>query len=182
MRLLLALVALLAAGTALAGDVPLSWQHDGKNTDGTAAELAGFRIRYGTDALDRVIDVPNGGLRAYVVTDLVPGFWKFTVSAYSVDGESVQSNIATRLIEAAPPSPVPSAPGVLTVTASRQVYVIKQTVDRVSAVPVGTVPADTRCIGSNGIFFDGRVLFKVPVAAVIWSGSVRSVVVVADCS
>lgn len=182
-RLVAALLALLITVAARADNVPLSWTHDGKNTDGTPATLAGFRIHYGnTAALDRLIDVPNGTLRAYVVTGLVPATWQFAITAYDTAGrESDPSGIATREVLAPPPSPLPSAPGVL-VAAGRSVFVIKQTADRVSVVPAGTVPSDTRCIPSNGLFVDGKIYYRVPAAAVTWAGSVKSVVVLADCS
>lgn len=182
MRLILALVAFLAAGAALAGDVPLSWQHDGKNTDGTAAELAGFRIRYGSSAqaLNSAIDVPNGALRAFIVAGVPTGTWYFGVTAYSAAGvEGSLSNVIVKTVEAAPAPPTP--PTAVTLTA-RPAYVIKQTQDNLAVVPVGAVPAATACDAARGVIAGGRAYYRVPVAAVSWSGSVRSVVVFADCS
>jgi hypothetical protein len=179
MRLILALVAFLAAGAALAGDAPLSWTHNGKNTDGSAATLTGFRIYYDTDdTLDRVIDIPNGALRAYVVTGLPPGTWHFAMTAYSADGESVRTGTVTRdIAQPAPPQP----PTSVTLTA-RPAYTIKQTQDNVAVVPVGSVPAATACDATRGVIVTGKPYYRVPVSAVSWIGTVRPVVVFADCS
>jgi len=183
-RLAAALLALLSFA-ANADPVTLSWQHDGKNTDGTPATLAGFRIYYGSSAtLDHTIEVANGALRTYVVTNLAPATWRFAVTAYDTAGhESLLSNTAIRVVldPLPPPTPVPAAPENL-VAAGRTVFVIKQTADNISLVAVGTVPSTTQCVATNGVFANGKSYFRVPAAAVAWSGSVRSVVVLADCS
>lgn len=182
-RMVAALIALLVAGAVHADDVTLSWTHDGKNTDGSAATLAGFRIHYGITARNSTIDVPSGTARTYIVPALGAGTWQFDVVAYDTRGfESLPSEVATRDVAEPPPSPLPSAPGTLTTTAVRSAYTIKQTDNRISVVAVGTVPAGQLCVATNGVFVSGKVYFRVPVTSVTWSGSVRPVVVVADCT
>jgi hypothetical protein len=80
----------------------LSWDAPTERTDGTAlTDLAGFRIHYGrmSGTYDYQIDVNTPGVMTYVVEDLVPGEWFFTVTAYDTAGlESDFSNEARRII------------------------------------------------------------------------------------
>jgi hypothetical protein len=84
------------------GSASLSWTPPTQNTDGsTIANLAGFRIQYGTSAtaLTQTIQVANPGVASYVVTGLGSGTWYFAVKAYSSSGaESANSNVATKTI------------------------------------------------------------------------------------
>lgn len=83
------------------GSTTIEWEHDGKNTDGTPATLAGFRIFYGTSAaaLSQSVQAANPTLRAYQVTGLAAGTWYFAARAYSTTGaESDNSNVISKVI------------------------------------------------------------------------------------
>lgn len=172
---------LLAPMLAFAGDVTLSWQHDGKNTNGSPATLAGFTIVYGTNAntLSQRITLSNPALRSYVITGLAPGTWYFgALASDTTGGSSALSNVVSKVI-AAPPPAVPSAPTNLQVTVtSLTAYTVIKRVDRFVMLPVGTVPADTTCDPTQQV----NGYFAVPRAKVQWAGNVQPDVVVAQCS
>jgi len=78
----------------------LSWAAPTQNTNGSSlADLAGYRVYYGTsaDALTQVIDVAN--VTSYVVSGLSPGTYYFAVAAYSSAGtQSALSETAAKTI------------------------------------------------------------------------------------
>lgn len=84
------------------GTASLQWSHDGKNTDGSAGTLAGFRVLYGTasNALTSTVQVANPAATTYVVDKLASGTWFFAVRAYNTAGaESVSSNVASKVVQ-----------------------------------------------------------------------------------
>jgi hypothetical protein len=85
------LVALLVAACgAAAGSATLSWSPPMQNTDGSPiTKLAGYQIRYGTSpkALTLIIRVNNPTVTTYVVRNLSPGTYYFSVTAYTASGE-----------------------------------------------------------------------------------------------
>jgi hypothetical protein len=86
-----------------AGNAALDWTAQTQNSDGSVlANLAGYKVHYGTspDQMTQVIKVANPGLTAYVVDDLSPGTWYFTVTSYASDGtESVHSaTVSTKIL------------------------------------------------------------------------------------
>jgi hypothetical protein len=84
------------------GNATLSWTPPTRNTNGSAlTNLAGYRIYYGTSAsnLSRSVQVANPGLATYVVTNLSPATWYFSVQAYNSAGaESAASNLASKVV------------------------------------------------------------------------------------
>ena len=82
------------------GRATLSWTAPTENTDGTSlANLAGYRIRYGTSAsaLTNTIVIDNASVTTFVVEDLAPATWYFAVTAVtSVGVESAYSNVANK--------------------------------------------------------------------------------------
>ena len=84
------------------GRATLSWTAPTENTDGsTLANLAGYRIRYGTSAstLTQTIVISNASVTTYVVEDLAPATWFFAVTAVNSSGaESTNSNVASKQI------------------------------------------------------------------------------------
>jgi len=74
---------------ATVGSAALSWVPPTQNDDGSSlANLAGYRIYYGTDAdaMDKVIEVSNPGLTSYTVGELANGTYYFSVTVYNTDG------------------------------------------------------------------------------------------------
>jgi hypothetical protein len=84
------------------GSATLSWNPPTQNEDGTAlTDLAGYRIYYGRDAnqLGRMIAVDNPGLTRYVVENLAPARWHFTMTSVNSDGtESSRSPTVSKTI------------------------------------------------------------------------------------
>ncbi|HEX2139112.1 MAG TPA: Ig-like domain-containing protein [Woeseiaceae bacterium] len=85
------------------GSTTLSWEAPTQRTDGTAlTDLAGYTIHYGrmSGVYDYQIDINTPGVATYVVENLVPGDWYFSLSAYDSSGlESDLSNEAHRQIQ-----------------------------------------------------------------------------------
>jgi len=84
--------------TALAS-VTLQWQPPTENTDGTPlTDLAGYRIYYGVVAaeLSDVIELPNPGLTTYVVEELTPNTWYFSMTSLNDRGQ--ESDFSNQLI------------------------------------------------------------------------------------
>lgn len=173
---------LLVPVLALAGTAKLTCTPPTTNTDNTAlTDLAGYRFFWGTSptALTQTWQVANPANCTTTVTGLAPGTWYFGVKAYNTaGGESVLSNVVSKVIDAPPPS-VPNPPGGLTVTiTSLTAYTVIKRVDRFVMLPVGTVPADTPCDPAQQV----NGYFAVPRAKVQWAGDVKPDVVVAQCS
>jgi hypothetical protein len=84
------------------GSATLSWTAPTENTDGsTLANLAGYRISYGTNAsaLTNSIVIGNPSVTTYVVENLSAATWYFAVTALTSSGtESDLSNVANKTI------------------------------------------------------------------------------------
>ena len=97
-----ALAAFNLTVTAVAtGSATLNWTPPTENTDGSALNLAGYRIYYGTSSsnLSQVKQIANPGVTSSVVENLTPATWYFSVRAYSSTGiESAASNTAQKTI------------------------------------------------------------------------------------
>jgi hypothetical protein len=78
-----------APPTASSGAVTLNWTPPTENTDGTPlTNLAGYDIHYGTASGDYTQSLPvsNPGLATYVVDNLGPGTYYFSISAVNSAG------------------------------------------------------------------------------------------------
>ena len=81
--------------------VTISWVAPTINVDGTAAELGGFLIAYGTseDALTQTVRIDNGSVSQYVIEDLEPGTYYFGVKAFNSTGaESDLSDVISKVV------------------------------------------------------------------------------------
>ena len=96
-----------ASNSGPSGLVPttLSWQKPTTNDDGSSmTDLAGFQIYYSdetpvTTANSESIPILNPNQTSYVMWDLPPGTYHFTVTAVNLQGgESSMSNEATKTI------------------------------------------------------------------------------------
>jgi hypothetical protein len=75
---------------AASGAATLSWMPPTGNEDGTPLQdLAGYRIRYGTDpaSLYQTLEIAAPGVASYVVENLTPGTWYFVMTAYTAGGQ-----------------------------------------------------------------------------------------------
>jgi hypothetical protein len=77
------------------GSTTLSWMPPTQNTNGSnLTNLAGYRIYYGrsANALDQVITITNSGLTSYVIENLSPATWHFSMTSINAQGiESARS-------------------------------------------------------------------------------------------
>ena len=84
------------------GSATLSWKAPTQNEDGTAlSNLAGYKVRYGTnaEALNRIVDIANPAKTTVTIQGLTPGTWYFTLSAYTNTGiESDHTNPVSKTI------------------------------------------------------------------------------------
>ncbi len=92
----------LAVVQPVTGSVTLSWVAPTTNTDGSALDLAGYRVNYGRSqsSLDQTAQINNPGIVTYTIDNLAAGTCYFTVRAYSSTGtESTPSNVASKTIQ-----------------------------------------------------------------------------------
>jgi hypothetical protein len=84
------------------GSVTISWVAPTANTNGTPlTNLAGYKIYYGTSlgSLNKSVNVTNASLSSYVIENLSPATWYFSVVSYnSADVESPESQIVSMTI------------------------------------------------------------------------------------
>jgi hypothetical protein len=165
---------LILSSTALAGEADLSWNAPVLNEDGSAlTDLAGYKVYWGPTSGIYPSSVDVADVTAHTVADLTEGGWFFAVTAYDTAGnESGESNEVSKIISIAP-----MPPSLLTVTNLTAFTIVKQE-NRFILLAVGSVPSGTSCDSSQSV--NGH--YAVPISAVTWSGTVRPVVVVADCS
>lgn len=166
---------------ATAGEATITCTKPTKNTDGTTlTDLGGLRYLWGPsfEELNSGTYVDGATLPCeYKVTGLTSGTWYFAVIAYKTNGmESALSNVVSKVVSDTLPEPAPPLPP-STVVIKLEVYQVISTTDRFQFLPVGTVPGNTQCIGTQTI----NGYFAVPVSAVTWYGNVRPKVVVAQC-
>ena len=183
---LMLVMAIFAAGLSHAGEAEVSWTAPTERTDGTPLDnLAGYRVLWGTASRNYVQSaVVMAPATTYIVADLPEGTHYFAVTAFDAnDLESAYSAEVSKTIAAPPPVVPPAPPGGLMVQATAMgAYTLVQTADRMVLVPVGTVAAGAPCDGTQAIRdANGLTGYVVPKSAVVWAGTVRSEVVVAEC-
>ena len=163
MRILLALLTLLAATLAHAGSVPLTWEAPTTNCDGTPiGALSRYELRWGQSKLD----LSDPSAVTHTVTKLAPGDWWFNLAAVNTEGTSSEFVTVKKTI----------APEEF-VTTTTTAYTIIQRRDRIVLLPVGTVALGTQCDALTTV--NGK--HAVPRASVTWSGTVKPEIVLGDC-
>jgi hypothetical protein len=84
------------------GSATLTWNPPTQNTDGSPLNnLAGYKVYWGTaqGSYSNSITVNNAGLSSYVVDQLTPATWYFSVTAINAVGvESGFSNVASKQV------------------------------------------------------------------------------------
>jgi hypothetical protein len=85
------------------GSATLSWIPPTTNANGTTlTNLAGYLVHYGTNAasLAETITIANPGISTYVISNISPGTWFFSVTAFNTSKvESHFSNIVHKMIQ-----------------------------------------------------------------------------------
>lgn len=82
-----AITVTVAEGSA--GSATVSWAPPTQNTSGSSdTDLVGYYIYYGTsaDALTQIVSVAGGTITTYVIGNLAPGTYYFSVSGYTSEG------------------------------------------------------------------------------------------------
>lgn len=158
----LALLAICFTWNTYAGEAVLSWTPPLEQIKNCESEpltgLLGYRIYM------LVAEVEDPEIDTYTITGLEPGEYTFTSTAYKDGAESLMSNSATKTI------------GPLEVIDDRA-YVLAKIDDGFLTVVAGTVPLGTACSSDHEV----NGLRVVPADAVTWSGTVRDVLVLAEC-
>ena len=94
-------IAVNAQGSST-GSASLSWTPPTRTTSGSSlTNLAGYRIYYGTSpsSLSRTVQLSNAGLTRYVLNDLSPATYYFSIRAYTSGGsESSGSNVVSKVV------------------------------------------------------------------------------------
>lgn len=166
---LLALYGALVTYPAMAqtGQATLSWTPPTKNSDGTTlTDLRGFKVYWGSavGSYPNVVTLSNAGLNSYVVSNLTPGTKYFVVTAFNAaNAESVASNVASKLIAGASPSP-PSIPQ--PVSLAGPVFSIATTEDSLVVLQSGTVVAGRPCDPTQQFSFGGVSYMRIDAALV----------------
>jgi hypothetical protein len=95
--------AITVGDASTTGSATLTWTAPTRNSDGSSlTNLAGYRIYYGTSSssMTRTIQISNPGTTTYVVNNLSPGTYYFSVRAYNSSGaESSPSNTASKRVQ-----------------------------------------------------------------------------------
>ena len=102
----LALIVFLAGSHAIAADVNLAWDAN------TEADLAGYKVYYGTAIRVYGTPTPVGKITAYTITGLTPGTYYFAITAVNAGGqESGYSNeVFTSIADVTPPTVAITSP------------------------------------------------------------------------
>lgn len=84
------------------GSATLSWNPPTQNTDGsTLTNLAGYKIYYGraSTSLDNVVTITQAGITRYVVENLSPATWYFSMTSLTSTGvDSSKSSVVSKTI------------------------------------------------------------------------------------
>ncbi len=181
MRVLTAILLLLASNFAWAGSITVSWGAPTENTDGTPLiDLAGYKLYYGTASgnYPGVIDVDNASVVTWAIENLPANTYYIVATAYNTAGiESVYSN---EVVKTVPDDPkVPGPPTGLTVGADLTAYSVIKIENGFVLLAVGTVPAGTECDSAQSVNGHNAVDRDT---VQMTQGGVAPYVVVADCT
>ena len=92
----------IAVNQIALGSVTMSWSPPITNADGSAlTDLAGYRIYYGrtSSVLDQMAVINNAGTTRYVIDNLAPATWYFSMTSYNSAGlESARSTTVSRTL------------------------------------------------------------------------------------
>jgi putative Ig domain-containing protein len=93
----------IAVTDSASGSVTLDWSVPTANADGTPlTNLAGYWIYYGTSAsaMTKTVKIANPGIVTYVLSNLSPGTWYFSLTTYTTANvQSDRSAVASGIIQ-----------------------------------------------------------------------------------
>jgi hypothetical protein len=93
----------IAVNANVLGSATVTWTIPTRNEDGSSlTDLTSYRIYYGTSPsnLDRVVPVTNSGLTSYVIDNLSPGTYYFSLTAInSRNEESQRTNPVSKVVQ-----------------------------------------------------------------------------------
>ena len=157
-----ALLLLMMALPAYAGEGALTWAAPTQNCNGTPlTNLAKYDLTYG----QKRIDLPLTPL-SYTVTGLTPGTWWFSLAAVNTNNDRSEFVTVEKVI--APTEFVTKSTTVYTFFRANGNITVTGTVHR---VPLGTVCDATQSVNGK---------YRVPLEAVTWNGT-RLTAALADC-
>jgi len=183
-RLELAAVLVLSLLTTVvvAAERTVTWLNPTQYTDGSAlpaSDIERTTIVWGSSAQQLTNSKVVNGSATSTVIDFPVGTHYVAAKTTAKGTESGLSNVAQVTIA----QPAPNAPSNLKVQAGQQTaYVIKQTTGNISVVAVGQAHAGTACSTTDAVIADGKTYYVIPKESVSWAGSVRSELVLAQCS
>ncbi len=177
MALFLVMGLMLVAAPVLAGAITLTCAVPTQNTDGTPfTDFGGIKFYESQTAGGPYTDTGESTTCSFQL-DRPAGTYYFVATAYNTAGiESAYSNEVVKTGSGGPV--VPNPPFGLTVTSELVAYGLQQSPDVVTTFPIGSVDSGTECDPTMSV--NGK--YRVPLAAVTYAGSVRPVVVFAECS
>lgn len=152
------------------------------NTSIAALQLppppVGCPLPSATQPVGTIINIPDVLARTYKVTNLTNGDYFFMIAAYNVAGQySFFTGPAQKTVVPTSTSATVLIDVQAFSTYESPVYNVVKKTDGFVMVAVGTVPLNTPCIKTQTV----NGYYAVPSSQVTWSGSVRSIVVVAKC-
>jgi len=173
---------------SLAGELSLGWTNPTLNTDGTPIPatgplaLSGVTAQFTTCSSAATVSWPTTPLSVTYTAPLTSGkLFNLTdkqgycIRLYAQNNNGDKSTFTVTGFGVAS-SVLPNPPSGLVVVDTTVYYVIQQA-GKFVLLPVGTVPNGTPCDSTQNV--NGHS--AVPTSAVTWFGSVRPIVVVAQC-
>lgn len=189
LKIIIFLLVLISSPVA-AEDIVMSWINATQNVDGTPiptdltdpSSLASTVIMWGSCLIGDIPDLPileqtvpttvPGLAESTVINIVTPG--RYCFMAFHINKKGLLSDLSTPTIRIVANTPAP--PNNLIVQDMVVFYVIQQPGTFI-LLPIGTVPAGTVCDSTQSV----NGFFSVPVDEVTWTGTVRPLVVVAQC-
>lgn len=164
----------------------LTWDAPLKNTDGSNyTDPDGYNVYWGTaqGTYPNKVRVPKTA-GDHATLNLTAGMKFFVVTALNAGArESDQSNVASKNVGPVPVPPTNTVSGMKVTGSEPLAYVIFQTTDDITLVPVGTVSTGTPCNEKMFAADEAHgVMFVVPKARVTFAGDADAELVFARCA
>jgi len=169
----------------------ISWTAPTQNTDGSTipatgvGSLGGFRLYYSTNPATVETATPinlTKDLRTYRIVGQPNAVYYYKMTAYNTENVSSAFtgavNNTINFVQVADTAPVTITAAATFSTTAPGVYNLVKKANGFILVYVGIVPLNTLCDITQTV----NGYYAVPVSLVTWSGTVKPIVVVAQCS